>query len=72
MNIKYQVGKDDELKCSKEEQENNKENEVLEEEKEKNNQEIQEQENQIKKLKEEKLALRNWLFKFASTLRYFL
>ena len=33
MNIKYQVGKDDELKCSKEEQENNKENEVLEEEK---------------------------------------
>ena len=27
MNIKYQVGKDDELKCSKEEQENNKENE---------------------------------------------
>ena len=31
MNIKYQVGKDDELKCSKEEQENNKENEVLEE-----------------------------------------
>ena len=29
MNIKYQVGKDDELKCSKEEQENNKENEVL-------------------------------------------
>ena len=25
MNIKYQVGKDDELKCSKEEQENNKE-----------------------------------------------
>ena len=35
MNIKYQVGKDDELKCSKEEQENNKENEVLEEEKEK-------------------------------------
>ena len=28
MNIKYQVGKDDELKCSKEEQENNKENEV--------------------------------------------
>ena len=32
-------------------------------EKEKNNQEIQERENQIKKLKEEKLALRNWLFK---------
>ena len=25
MNIKYQVGKDDELKCSKEEKENNKE-----------------------------------------------
>ena len=38
MNIKYQVGKDDELKCSKEEQENNKENEVLEEEKEKKEQ----------------------------------
>lgn len=37
MNIKYQVGKDDELKCSKEEQENNKENEVLEDEKGKKN-----------------------------------
>src|SRR5699024_9464999 len=36
---------------------------TIKKEKEKNNQEIQEQENQIKKLKEEKLALRNWLFK---------
>ena len=32
-------------------------------EKEKTIKEIQERENQIKKLKEEKLALRNWLFK---------